>query len=1017
MRPLRLELSAFGPFAAQQTLDFAELDGRGFFLIHGPTGAGKTSLLDAITFALYGETSGEERNARGMRSDFAESGTSTEVTFEFAIGPRRYRVQRSPQQERPKQRGEGTVVQDPTATLWKLEAGGQEVLASGATNVTREVARLLGFRSDQFRQVVLLPQGRFRELLTSGSDVREEILRTLFRTELYERLEDALKAEAKSLADQVTKLEAERRAILLVAEKESVEELVARAEALAAAVEEAQARSAECSAREQEARERLAEAKNLAEKVNEREVATCALAELEQRESEVSADRLTVGSARQAERVRPSIDRATGCREALEVRRREAEGRAAALQAAQSRVGVAKASLEQQWRLDGQRAGLEARQRELAEIGGRVDLLAGAEDGLRQAETAVAAAAEARADAAATVDGLVVEHKAAQAIAAAAASAGERLSAARRAAVEAAQTGERRGKLDQARHRLASAHEDQHGAAAALAAADADSVAARDRLAALQEVWRRGQAGRLASGLRVGQPCPVCGSLEHPAPAKGMEEVPHEGALEEAASQLERLQEERERARQTLSARERDVAVLSTEVRQLEEGLGDDARLTADQLEAASDLAARALEELESLALRAPDSASAVEEVTARLEAAQAVLHAADDELRVAERAVSAASATVDERAAQVPAELRDPAALAATLAEVTAQAAALAAALAAAESEHDEALRAEVAARSEQAAAEGERDKAACDSSQAEADLEQALRTEAFATIAAALEAERPPDVLTALTDAILGHERDLAAARDRLARATDAAAGIVPPDLASLGAAVDAVCADAALAQSQVARLRSEAENLTACAERLAAIGRDSAEIEATHAIIGRLSEVANGRNGLMLSFQRYVLATLLDDVLVSATQRLRIMSKGRFDLQRARGATADRRRSAGLDLDVFDAYTGTTRPAASLSGGESFLASLSLALGLADVVQSYAGGVYLETMFVDEGFGSLDPESLDLALQALLDLQEGGRLVGIISHVPELRERIDTRLEITAGRGGSSARFVVP
>jgi exonuclease SbcC len=161
--------------------------------------------------------------------------------------------------------------------------------------------------------------------------------------------------------------------------------------------------------------------------------------------------------------------------------------------------------------------------------------------------------------------------------------------------------------------------------------------------------------------------------------------------------------------------------------------------------------------------------------------------------------------------------------------------------------------------------------------------------------------------------------------------------------------------------------------------------------------------------------MTFQRFVLAALLDEVLIAASQRLRLMSRGRFDLQRAR-EHIDRRTAGGLDLVVYDAYTGTTRPVNTLSGGESFLASLSLALGLSDVVQAYSGGVTLQTLFVDEGFGSLDPEALDLAFRALVDLQGGGRLVGIISHVPELKERIEARLEVIPGRGGSMVRFLL-
>jgi DNA repair protein SbcC/Rad50 len=195
-----------------------------------------------------------------------------------------------------------------------------------------------------------------------------------------------------------------------------------------------------------------------------------------------------------------------------------------------------------------------------------------------------------------------------------------------------------------------------------------------------------------------------------------------------------------------------------------------------------------------------------------------------------------------------------------------------------------------------------------------------------------------------------------------------------------------------------------------------RLRALDAELASLDGRYQLVGQIAEVAGGKNEYRMTFQRYVLGVFLDEVLYAATERLKIMSRGRFLLQRVRDA-ATGRSAGGLDLEVHDTWTSTTRAVGTLSGGESFLASLALALGLADVVQAYAGGIRLETIFIDEGFGSLDPEALDLAIRALQDLQKGGRLVGIISHVTELKELIGARLEVLPGRRGSTARFVVP
>jgi exonuclease SbcC len=260
-----------------------------------------------------------------------------------------------------------------------------------------------------------------------------------------------------------------------------------------------------------------------------------------------------------------------------------------------------------------------------------------------------------------------------------------------------------------------------------------------------------------------------------------------------------------------------------------------------------------------------------------------------------------------------------------------------------------------------------------------------------------------------------IQSHQGRMQAADERVKRARTAARGLKKPDMEALGDALQEVKEALEEEGKRRGQLKEQIRQAEDWIGRIEMIEKDREKEESRYRALGRIAEVANGRNPQKITFQRFVLASLLDDVLATASQRLRLMSKGRFDLERAR-EPKDQRTPGGLDLVVFDAYTGTIRPVNTLSGGESFLASLSLSLGLADVVQAYAGGLRMETIFVDEGFGSLDPESLDLAFQSLTHILGSGRLVGIISHVPELRERIDTRLEIRAGRQGSEARFVL-
>ena len=298
----------------------------------------------------------------------------------------------------------------------------------------------------------------------------------------------------------------------------------------------------------------------------------------------------------------------------------------------------------------------------------------------------------------------------------------------------------------------------------------------------------------------------------------------------------------------------------------------------------------------------------------------------------------------------------------------------------------------------------------------EAGARLAKRLAEAGFADEAARKDAHRDPSVTEELQTLVSEHDQGTLKAAERLRLAERAAEGLAAPDLARLEADAQTCEAAARGAREAEISLRSAAAAAERQLARLDELATEAAGLEARYEVIGRLADVANRRNDRGLSFQSYVLGAFLDDVLIAASARLRAMSKSRYALERTEERSG-RRLAAGLGLLVYDAWTGVARPVSTLSGGEKFMAALSLALGLAEVVQAHAGGIRLETVFVDEGFGSLDDESLDLAISSLMSLNEGGRLVGIISHVSELRERIDARLEVSAGKSGSSARFVVP
>ena len=380
-----------------------------------------------------------------------------------------------------------------------------------------------------------------------------------------------------------------------------------------------------------------------------------------------------------------------------------------------------------------------------------------------------------------------------------------------------------------------------------------------------------------------------------------------------------------------------------------------------------------------------------------------------------AEATHAAAEALAGERAAGIPEDLADPVALNAAISAAERLATELTAAYDQAVAARHEADVAASTRAAERDAAGVALAKAKEKTGVAAALLAERLAQAGFAGEDDLAAAVRPPAAVEQLATLVKAHEDATLKAAERRRLAEDKAAEHTIPDLDALEEAAARTSAAAGAARDAVAALRADADSADRLFERLCRLDDEATGVAARYESVGRLAEVAGGRNGRRLSFQSYVLGAFLDDVLVTASERLRIMSKNRYALERTEERSG-RRQAAGLDLVTYDAWTGVSRPVSTLSGGEKFMAALSLALGLAEVVQAHAGGIRLETVFVDEGFGSLDDESLDLAVAALMGLGESGRLVGIISHVSELRERIDARLEVSTGTNGSTAAFRV-
>ena len=1016
MKPLYLEVRAFGPYAGVQAIDFAELRDYRFFLIHGPTGSGKTSLLDAICYALYGDTSGKVRSGESMRSDYSGDTESTEVTFDFAVGANRYRVRRSPRQWLARKRGAGSLVEvGESACLFRLDEARREtaVLAEKSQRVTAEVQSILGFRSDQFRQVVLLPQGDFRRLLLADSGERQDIMQTLFRTEYYGVVEQRLKEALKEWTDRYTELAAKLQELQNLAGVSDLAGLQQQITSDEASLENLRRQTDAAANAAAQARQTLAAAQLARQVLDEREQAQTAFAALQSERPAVDARR---GELLRAQRAAEAEGAVTLARERWQDQETAAalwQGSAAEREKAAARRDAAAGEWEMIRRREPELELLAQEKKRLADIGGRSQALAQAlADARSQRETALAAAADLR--------------KADEALAALQQSLTElqereeratRLGAeaiGREAACRQWQTvSENREKLDRIQVELTGAATAFQTASTATAATRASWEIAKNDLEILQSKWEQGQAALLAAGLTAGQPCPVCGSPHHPAPAGSGGQLPDPTELRRTKTTVEKLAQETEQARQREYAAQsaRDALVQRRQLLAAE--LGEYGQWSAPRCRQALADARQSWE----VAVQAQTAAAGLkkqrEQSRQQLEKLQAERNLQEQNRTAAESQAQAAAAVARERQAAVPDEYRDAAVLAQAMQTVQARILDLSRLLETAQRQATEA--AEVLAKAN--AQEEERRLALARArenwAQAVAAKQLRLHSLGFDGEEDYQSAVRPAATRSVWDQAVRDFDNRLSAAAERLGRAELAAGRIdEEPDVDGREAAYAAATQREQELRVAMARIQDRLQLQRGQAERFAELQTGQQEAEEMHSLYSGLWEIAAGRfTGV--SFERYVLGFLLDEVNLHANLRLKEMTRGRYQLRR-KEERDDKRRGAGLDLEILDGYTGEARPVQTLSGGETFLASLSLALGLADVVQARAGGIYLETLFVDEGFGTLDTEALDLALKALIDLQQGGRLVGIISHVPELKERINARLEIMPTQRGSRAEF---
>lgn len=921
MRPLHLSISAFGPYANKVDLDLTQLGTSGLYLITGDTGAGKTTIFDAIAYALYGEASGNQRESSMLRSKYADPSTPTEVTLLFQYGEKQYTVRRNPEYERPAKKGGGTTLQRAEAEL--ILPDGSRI--TKRTEVNQAVVDILGIDRNQFCQIAMIAQGDFMKLLLADTKDRQAIFRQIFKTEYYQTLQDKLKEESGKLSRQCDQ------------EKASIQQYISgilcdESHSLWPSVQQAKQNQLSSQELKLVLEQLLAEDAGIEKKLSENSETTSA--ELVKINIQINEAGRQAQLATQLSTLEQACSQLQVKRELLLSELESAQAKQPEAEKLQNQKSVLASKLSDYAQLEQVQRSVSAVSQTILELqkqkGQLTDSISQQQSSIHSMEQQLTALQDAGAQ-------------------------WERLSG------TLTNTKEHLKNLSQLSQDVENVRALQAGyieAKNAYQKASEFSQTLQQQYLTWNKAYLDQQAGILAQTLQEGVPCPVCGSLGHPSPAKIADSAP-------TREQLEHLKQQADRSMQTATQKSQIAFSKKGQFETALKSLRQQASSILHEQEGET-LSAAIQRETATLSLQQQELCQLIQEEERKV----SIKNALSERLPLARDALTAEQAQIQS----------------------------VSIAFASASTQLDT----------------------------LKAQQESMLSALPFPT------RQQAEAFLVRLQSQIDEIQRNLQSTQEQLGKlGTEFAAynGQIQQlrEQLSSGEHLDHAVlnqrrADLLSQQSQLLSrqkaVHTRISTNTSILSHLESSGQNLSQLEKKWTWVKGLSNTANGnlsgKEKIML--ETYIQMTYFDRIICRANTRFMIMSSGQYELKRRKEASNNRSQS-GLELDVIDHYNGTERSVKTLSGGESFKASLSLALGLSDEIQHSAGGIRLDTMFVDEGFGSLDEESLQQALRALSDLSDGNRLVGIISHVAELKQKIDRQIIVRKEKsGGSRAEILI-
>lgn len=1050
MKPIALYMHHFGPFV-EESIDFTQLD-KELFLITGPTGSGKTTIFDGLCYALYGEGSNTFRQSREMKSQFGDPLEMMWVDFTFELREKTYRVKRIPEQDRKKERGQGTARQKHEAVLYEIAGGEEKLISASVAEVGEKIQEILGINANQFRQIVMLPQGEFSRLLKAKEEERVELLKSIFRMDLYNNLKDKVASGLREIRgrhnDLSVEMETERQHIKCGESSELAEILAQNDKTMDYVLDltrkEIEADTAQIDAlteKEKQAvkaldqlRVTMAAAEQINSQFDQMESQKARLKALEDEGESVREKEEALALSKKALAVKPyeeawtrarhkkegavadlksARERLEAFRKALEKSKEEYEKVSApaynaVIEQLQEKLEVEKRLAESLRGFEEKHSGLQKRSEELRRLEEKGERQKQDSESLKKMEHESY-----------TLDKEIFElEKTAQ-------KSGhelENLTGQQKRVEEALEI-----------YRLIEEREQRIAALRTEWKENQNRIKAQESACqALLERQRQQTAAGLAAGLEEGKPCPVCGSVHHPQRAEAAEVV-DEAVLSESTEALNALKiksgslkNEGTLQRREIETRRTELLGRLAEIMPVEEGvLPAKAMVTARQesLTESFEVLHVKCQNAEKQLKAKKKEKSGLEAVAKKLKAQLESYGALEEQLKAAREETGLLRGQLSQMEAQIktmaetlkfPSEMENPKEFLKKIESFERNTSALIAE----KKGYKDNTQANYQKLLQEEAVQAANYKSGSHTLEKTEEEEVRLNSDYSAALGkAGLTPEDYAGCHNMTDEAIQAAENELTqyhfslkSTAERVQELEDGLKDKKPVELAryredqqALEQQLEGCRREATILNEKIGQNRRQIAKIEGLAQELK-------EVERLQGIYAHLDQTIKGTlaGKPKISFERYILSAYLQDILESANVFLEKMSSGRYRLE----VMGDFKQSGnrGLEIEVVDAYTGLRRSANTLSGGETFMAALSMALGLSDIVQSYAGGISLDTIFIDEGFATLDPEALDNAISCLLAIKNDGRTVGIISHVEELKDRIDTKIIVEKTEAGS-------